>query len=297
MLHALLGFCAFLAGSLLGSINSSAHLAGILVLFSGCGYALSKISDTFVANLRGSWGLMLPILLFWTNPLWLEDTSVSFLIWGPTPVVGWVFGGMFKTGIRSRNRSLSAGFMALFLGFTAFAALWGQPRWVVFSNNLHLGPAPLSVASLQLSPPESNTESGQESGQSVALNTFTGKIQVFNFWSYSCGGCIAEFPWWEKAKQHYAHDANIQFNLVRWESDFKRDSLAKASNWHPERNTTLVPYVISDAEARKLGIAWVPHVWIVDAAGKTIFWGGLPYWESGFHQKLRRVLRSAGSGE
>ncbi len=283
-LKACVGVCAFLVCSLLGMSSPSAYLAGILIAFGIAGYLFSKKSNTFISNLQGSWGLILPVILFWTNPLWLEDTFITFPIWGPSPIVGWVFGAWLKSGIKTRKGYLSLSYSALFISIVAFASLWLQPSWIVFASNARLSPAPQSITSLRVSMPES--------GQEVSLTSFADKVQVFNFWSYSCGACIEEFPWWEKAKQAYANDSTVKFNLVRWSSDPREDSLAQASHWRPEKQTTLSTYVISDAAARSMGVAMVPHVWIVDAQGNTIFWGFLPYWESGFKRKLEHILKN-----
>ncbi len=109
--------------SLGGLISMAAYLAAILVVYAFVGFFLAKPSLTFWQNLLYTLGFIIPNMLFWTNPLWLADTEFTFLIWGPSPLVGWLFGVFFKSYFRQWKPLLAATFLALYLSLTAICSL------------------------------------------------------------------------------------------------------------------------------------------------------------------------------
>ena len=62
------------------------------------------------------------------------------------------------------------------------------------------------------------------SGKSFSFNNLKNKIMVINWWSTTCGPCIAEIPGLNKLVEKYKSNDNIVFLAIAWDSKQKLNS-------------------------------------------------------------------------
>ncbi|MCL2738118.1 MAG: redoxin domain-containing protein [Bacteroidales bacterium] len=115
-------------------------------------------------------------------------------------------------------------------------------------------------------------------GQVVTPEIHVGKIVVFDFWTTSCGICFREFPEFDRVYQKYNHLADIMFYAVNLpiKSD-TRESIVKTIAGHINYS---FPILLADEDSdywTQFKIRGVPHLMILDKAGKVVFNGGVNY--------------------
>lgn len=94
---------------------------------------------------------------------------------------------------------------------------------------------------------------------SVKLSDFNGKLIILDFWSHSCGACIAAFPKMDSLQKKFG--SQIQIIAVNRETT---DSTKRLFKRIKRFNITSIPFVTNDTALEKLfPYHYTPHhVWI-----------------------------------
>ena len=123
-------------------------------------------------------------------------------------------------------------------------------------------------------------------GKPTTLGDFKGKVVFLNFWSTSCGPCIAEMPGIEKLQTSLRSEP-VAFLAVTEEDE---QSVGLFLQKFPLR----VPVYLADTDApRAFGPQIVPRTFILDRSGREVFRdvGGLN-WDDDNARKFIRGLEA-----
>ena len=97
------------------------------------------------------------------------------------------------------------------------------------------------------------------------------KIMVIDFWSNSCGNCIKEFPKFEKLKNEFINDNNVDFISI---NIFNKKTDIKVSKKYLE-NYTFKKYFTDKSIYVKLDFNYIPNYMVVGKDGKIKYFGKL----------------------
>ncbi|KAA5607507.1 TlpA family protein disulfide reductase [Roseospira marina] len=137
-----------------------------------------------------------------------------------------------------------------------------------------------------------------ESGDTVTLEDFRGKIVVLNFWATWCGPCVREMPTLDRLHARLAGD---RFAVVAVSTD--RASMATLRAFFDTHDITHLP-VYHDPTgdlSRAFGITGLPTTVVLDAEGREVASHmGYMDWDqpdlvTWFHQRMDRA-RGTGPG-
>jgi thiol-disulfide isomerase/thioredoxin len=147
-------------------------------------------------------------------------------------------------------------------------------------------------------------------GGAKDLNDLKGSVVVIDFWATWCGPCIRSFPNLRKLQERY-NDYPVVFlgvtSIQGSHNDFKNQKRYNLKD-QPEAEIGYMPSFMKDMEMTWLvafskqdvfnpefGVRGIPHVAILDPAGKVRYNALRPY-EAPFHEaeKIDNLLREAG---
>lgn len=98
-----------------------------------------------------------------------------------------------------------------------------------------------------------------------------GKVQVIDLWSNSCAYCIADFPKFEKLKNDYVGDKNIEFfSLNVAIENFDQEKAEKFL-----KNYTFKNYYTDEKILKMLNFSRFPYYMIVAKDGRIKYFGNL----------------------
>lgn len=121
-------------------------------------------------------------------------------------------------------------------------------------------PAALLPAAQRKSAPEFALQ--DNSGKTVSLKDYRGKVVLLDFWATWCHGCKLEIPWFVELSHKY-HDKDVAVIGVSLDDD----------GWKvvtPFIKATQIPYQIvlgNDNVAKAYGIANMPDTFLIDRQG------------------------------
>jgi len=101
-------------------------------------------------------------------------------------------------------------------------------------------------------------------GGEVSLSDYEGKILVIDFWSTTCGGCIADMPAYQELYNQWDHDEVEYLGM-------SLDTRIEIVEGFLERKGFELPMALLDDETRTAylgdGIARIPQARVIDAHG------------------------------
>ncbi len=97
------------------------------------------------------------------------------------------------------------------------------------------------------------------------------KIQVVDLWSNSCGVCIKSFPKFEKLKNHYKNDPDVNIFAVNVYNDTSEISQSKKYT----KKYTFKNYYTDKKILAKLNFSAYPYYMIIGKDGKIKYFGDL----------------------
>lgn len=184
-----------------------------------------------------------------------------------------------KSGLR-RNIYFSVSVLIiLMLGYL------GMPNWLAyaFGNDL---PSKFPVPSILLT---------DSSGQTHDLSKHKGKTLVLDIWSTGCGICIKEFPEFEKLKQTYAAQPEIECYAVHLiQRNEELSSAVKRTDDFPYTFKHLFTDQNSANQIRQqLQIVAVPTNVIIDKNGDVVYIGDLNSKKYLFVNNIHDIIEAA----
>ncbi len=111
-----------------------------------------------------------------------------------------------------------------------------------------------------------------ETGKTVSLKDYRGKVLLLDFWATWCHGCKQEIPWFVEFRKTYAAQG---FDVVGVSLDGDGWKVLK-----PFLADAKIPYEIvlgDDATAQRFGIETMPDTFLIDEKGRlaAAYRGGL----------------------
>ncbi len=106
-------------------------------------------------------------------------------------------------------------------------------------------------------------------GKEIKLSDFRGKLVVMDFWSTTCGVCIASFPEFREAEKHYRDNDGVVFltvttdqvnNREKWEKVVKEKSVPGINIFPGGRKNIPESYRIFS----------IPRIIIIDRSGQVL---------------------------
>lgn len=109
-----------------------------------------------------------------------------------------------------------------------------------------------------------------EKGKEVALNSFQGKLTLFEFWTTSCAQCPESIANFQKLANQYKSNKNIDFKVVNI-------NLGKRHNqerFHKIEATIYLNKLYTDKQIYKqLNFNVAPTLLVMDSQGKIVYFG------------------------
>ncbi len=110
------------------------------------------------------------------------------------------------------------------------------------------------------------------SGKTISLEKFRGKVVLLDFWATWCTGCKKEIPWFSEFQKTYGRKAFVVVGVSMDDGGWK---VVKPFLAH-----TKVPYRMllgDDATAKRYGIDAMPDTFLIDQQGNiaAAYTGGL----------------------
>jgi len=176
--------------------------------------------------------------------------------------VGLIFNKLFAAGM-SKPRIMtyiSASLVIIFLlGYV------GMPNWLAYSFSKKTSDR-FPVPSIQLT---------NVNGESFNLNEQSGKVLVLDFWNTSCGICFKKFPDFDRLKQKYTSQKDIEFyavNLIQPREELS--SVMKITGSFNFSFSTLYTDNNSANQIRELlKVEAVPTIVIINKKGEVVYTG------------------------
>ena len=182
------------------------------------------------------------------RPLTLVDTSLNVLLW-------FAWGGL---GLLWRARSRVPAFVgiALLVGFSAWYAAAFLPAAAVRAHDRFLS-APAPVFALQTL-----------EGSDIPASTWKGKIVVLDFFSETCGPCLAELPHLEQARRDLQEREDVLLVVVA--SDVAGDTPDSIRACMKKNNIGLRTAFDRGGKAHDaFGFVGVPALVVLDKSGNV----------------------------
>ena len=175
---------------------------------------------------------------------------------------GLIFNKLFAAGM-SKPRIMtyiSASLVIIFLlGYV------GMPNWLAYSFSKKTSDR-FPVPSIQLT---------NVNGESFNLNEQSGKVLVLDFWNTSCGICFKKFPDFDRLKQKYTSQKDIEFyavNLIQPREELS--SVMKITGSFNFSFSTLYTDNNSANQIRELlKVEAVPTIVIINKQGEVVYTG------------------------
>jgi len=236
-------------------------ICGITYLLAGLLYRENfRISRFFYGSIA-----VLPFLSIYATHVVFHGLShvypIAFL-----PLIsifaGLIFNKLFAAGM-SKPRIMtyiSASLVIIFLlGYV------GMPNWLAYSFSKKTSDR-FPVPSIQLT---------NVNGESFNLNEQSGKVLVLDFWSTSCGICFKKFPDFDRLKQKYTSQKDIEFyavNLIQPREELS--SVMKITGSFNFSFSTLYTDNNSANQIRELlKVEAVPTIVIINKQGEVVYTG------------------------
>jgi thiol-disulfide isomerase/thioredoxin len=123
-------------------------------------------------------------------------------------------------------------------------------------------------------------------GKPVTFSAFKGKVVFLNFWSTSCGPCVAEMPGIEKLQESF-RNAPVAFLAVT------RDDGRSVHLFLQKIALRLPVYLAGTDTPEEFGPQVVPRTFILDRGGREVFRGvgGLNWGDASARKFIRGLER------
>lgn len=100
-------------------------------------------------------------------------------------------------------------------------------------------------------------------GNVITQDDFKGKVVFFDFWSVTCGQCIAQFPSIENARNKFKDNSDVKFYLINYNGP--RDNIEYVKKFTEKRELQIpVLFDLNSKLAKDLECFAFPHSFIVD---------------------------------
>jgi len=176
--------------------------------------------------------------------------------------VGLIFNKLFAAGM-SKPRIMT--YISASLVIILLFGYIGMPNWLAYSFSKKTSDR-FPVPSIQLT---------NVNGESFNLNEQSGKVLVLDFWSTSCGICFKKFPDFDRLKQKYTSQKDIEFyavNLIQPREELS--SVMKITGSFNFSFSTLYTDNNSANQIRELlKVEAVPTIVIINKQGEVVYTG------------------------
>ncbi len=139
----------------------------------------------------------------------------------------------------------------------------------------------------------------RQRGELFNLNNQAGKVLVLDFWSTGCSICFKKFPEFDKLKQKYTSQSEIEFyavNLIYPKEQMS--SLKKVIDSFSYSFKTLYTDQNSVKQIRELlKIDAVPTIVVIDKKGMVVYSGALYIEKFVFIDNIYNIIESAKNNE
>lgn len=229
--------------------------------------------------------VVLPFLSIYAVFVVLEGLShvypIAFL-----PVASIFAGLLFNKMFANRiSKSVFITQIATSIIIILFLGYFGMPNWIAYSFSEKTS-AKFPAPSILLT---------KFNGESFNLNNQSGKILVLDFWSTSCGICLKKFPDYDKLKQEYSSQTEIEFyavNLIHRKEQLS--SVKKVTSSFPYSFENLYTDNSSANQIRELlRIEAVPTIVIINKNNEVIYIGDLNTEKHVFIDNIHDLIESA----
>ena len=99
-------------------------------------------------------------------------------------------------------------------------------------------------------------------GKEVSLSDFKGKVVVLDFWSTSCGPCVAELPHFQKLMDSFKENPKVAFLTISADWNVK-----VVKKFMKEKGYTF-PVLMNKGVDQAYGVRGIPTLFVIDQDGK-----------------------------
>lgn len=233
--------------------------------------------------------VVLPFLSIYTVIVISQNLShvypIAFL--PPIPlIIGLIMNRLFANGM---PKSTILTLISVSIAMILLLGYFGMPNWLAYTLNKKAFdefPAPSIVLSAH-------------DGELFNLNNQAGKVLVLDFWSTGCSICFKKFPEFDKLKQKYTSQSDIEFyavNLIYPKEQIS--SLKKVIDSFSYSFKTLYTDQNSVKQIRELlKIDAVPTIVVIDKKGMVVYSGALYIEKFVFIDNIYNIIESAKNNE